>query len=335
MSEIKEDLSNQDWTELRPIATLQSYLERLVNKFDYAHPDSEQNQKKRDDSKPMSEDEHKKQILSQIEENIKTEWPSITQIRESNSENLEDENSDSDLKEVEKKNTRDDQEIKKRGIDTESSRQQVARRYRSLDIPAESEIPRQHRPSYDDYEYEKRLYSSLSHLSEHHEIENEPQKPANPDDIIQTLQTRREDRDAPFVDLKDPRNLRQRCEETRKKLNLPEHECDRSESTENSKQQAEASDEKKLEIEEIIDYLIKHDITFKQILSDEDRKKIDLVFSLARDLNELCKEASETLRRDLMKFYLIGKHKWEHTIDKLSKIASESKDESQKTSKTI
>jgi hypothetical protein len=42
---IKTDLF-QDWTEQKPIVQLQQLFQRLVAKFDYAHPESEQNKRK-------------------------------------------------------------------------------------------------------------------------------------------------------------------------------------------------------------------------------------------------------------------------------------------------
>jgi hypothetical protein len=78
----------QDWKELKPLETLQHNLGRLVGKFDYAHPSSEQNQRKYQPriQKPMDEKNHVDMDTNdfelKIEEFAKTEWPDLLQSPE-------------------------------------------------------------------------------------------------------------------------------------------------------------------------------------------------------------------------------------------------------------
>jgi hypothetical protein len=300
MSETHKERSDQSFFESSKPA--ENYFERLVNRLDNDRTGSDQNRKERDDDdsekSAAGEDEQKKLIESQIEENVEEERPSITQLRDS------DQRKESEK--IERK----------------------IRRYASSDIASESEIPVQHRPSHEDYEYEKQLYCDESKAKAKSE---KPQKPADPNDTIQALQTRREDRGAPFVDFKDPRNLRrQSCQDTMKKLSLPEHICDLLE------EGSDRSSARELEIEQLIGYLTKYDTAIKQILSDDDRKKIDLLFHLAKETQDLCKEASETLRKDLLKYYQIGKHKWKHVIVEINKQqAAKVDDERSKSDKNM
>jgi hypothetical protein len=76
-----------DWTELKPLELLQYHLERLVGKFDYAHPNSEQNRRKFQFETVRSDIDREKdkvavdtnEMTHRIDEFIKTEWPDLAE----------------------------------------------------------------------------------------------------------------------------------------------------------------------------------------------------------------------------------------------------------------
>jgi hypothetical protein len=90
--------------------------------------------------------------------------------------------------------------------------------------------------------------------------------------------------------------------------------------SEQQEEEKEKFDLEKLDVQELISYLNKHKSKMSEILDEDDKKRIDVVLNVAKDIKTLCKEAVDTLKNDLQQFYNIGKSKWQEALTEINKL---------------
>lgn len=92
------------------------------------------------------------------------------------------------------------------------------------------------------------------------------------------------------------------------------------EDKQNSSSKPTAESTQTFEFEDLISYLNEHKAVIEEALTEEDKKRIQVILGLGRDLKILYKDTIETIKADLVKYYEVFKSKWESTMQDLNKL---------------
>lgn len=77
-----------------------------------------------------------------------------------------------------------------------------------------------------------------------------------------------------------------------------------------------------LSMETLVKYLNDNKTILKENMNEDDRKRLQNVLDLSKDIKSLCKEAIDTLKLDLMAFYNMSKNKFSAAINEITNITS-------------
>lgn len=254
-------------------------------------------------------------LKEQFKKIAERELPSITQIRQ-----VSEEESNESVKEAQP-----EREPEPEQEDETVEQEQEDLEFKEWEKPESKPLPTM------DQERESTIDEEAQWLKEHkmepepefeHSDEDlrksEPQEPADKEELISKLQKPMSDRDKPTsVEPKKEDNI----DEIMRK-----YEDLKLKFEENYKQsqqvQQQPNDSEFFDLETLVNYLTEHKQLIEANLGEDDRKRIQVILNIAKDLRSLCKEAIETLKNDLLEFYTIAKNKFTQAINEMNKLAS-------------
>ena len=75
-----------------------------------------------------------------------------------------------------------------------------------------------------------------------------------------------------------------------------------------------------LNLETLVNYLNDNKNILMEKMPEDDRKRVESVLTLSKDVKSMCKEAVDALKVDLMGFYNLGKNTFVSAITEIGKI---------------